>query len=221
VVLILLGPPGVGKGTQGAVLAERMGWERLATGDLLRTALRDGSPLGEKARSFMESGNLVPDELIVDLVRERIGMLPSGQGVVLDGFPRTLPQGEALRDVLPALGREVDGVLLLEAEDEVLVQRISGRRSCGGCGRVYNIYFDPPVSEGRCDACGAELDARADDAPETVRHRLTVYGEMTAPLIAFYESEGVPLLRVDGGAPLESVREALLATVARHFGRAD
>jgi adenylate kinase len=208
-VVILLGPPGVGKGTQGVLLAESLGWERLVTGDLLRAARREGTELGEKAQVYMDRGDLVPDDLIIDLVRERLAELPENRGVIFDGFPRTLPQAEALAAVLPEVGRQVDGVVLLEAEDEVLVKRVAGRRSCPQCGRVYNVHFDPPVNDGICDECGALLVHRSDDEPETVRHRLTVYRELTEPLIRHYAEGPAPLLRVDGDGELEAVRKAI------------
>ncbi len=204
-VIILLGPPGVGKGTQGVLIAEAFGWERLVTGDLLRAARRAGTELGEQARSYMDRGDLVPDEIIVGLVTERLAVLDGDRGVIFDGFPRTIPQAEALAVALPRVGRGVDAVVLLEAPDEVLVQRIAGRRSCGECGRVYNVHFDPPQVEGRCDACGRELDHRDDDRPETVRHRLNVYREQTEPLVRHYEALSAPVLRVDGNRPPEVV----------------
>lgn len=213
--VILLGPPGVGKGTQGVLLADALGWERLVTGDLLRAARRDGTELGRQAQGFMDAGNLVPDELMVALVEERLDQLPAARGVIFDGFPRTAAQAEALRGA----GRSVDVVVLLEAADDVLVRRISGRRSCGACGRVYNVHFDPPASEDACDACGAALIHRGDDTPETVAHRLRVYREQTQPLVDYYESRvAVPVLRVDGEGRPEVVRAAVEAAVASQFG---
>ncbi|MEX1258742.1 MAG: adenylate kinase [Gemmatimonadota bacterium] len=208
-VVILLGPPGVGKGTQGALLAKSVGWDRLVTGDLLRAARREGTELGKRAQSYMDRGDLVPDDVIVALVKEHLKELPEERGVIFDGFPRTLPQAEALAKALPEVGREVDGVLLLEAPDEVLVKRIAGRRSCPQCGRVFNVHFDPPVTEGVCDECGALLDHRSDDTPETVRHRLEVYREMTEPLVRYYEKSEAPVLQVDGDRAPELVRKAL------------
>ncbi|MEX0856277.1 MAG: adenylate kinase [Gemmatimonadota bacterium] len=216
-VVILLGPPGVGKGTQGVLLADSVGWERIVTGDLLRAARREGTALGRKAQEFMDRGDLVPDDVIVDLVRERLSNLPVDRGVIFDGFPRTLPQAQALDQVLPERGRKVDGVLLLEAPDEVLVKRIGGRRSCPQCGRVYNVHFEPPVSEGVCDECGALLDHRSDDAPETVAHRLEVYRELTAPVVEHYESASAPVLRIDGDRKPEQVRKAMWKALVEHI----
>jgi adenylate kinase len=213
-VVVLLGPPGVGKGTQGVLLAEALEWERLVTGDLLRAARRDGTELGRKAQAFMDAGDLVPDGLIIQLVRERLEELPAEKGVILDGFPRTVPQAEALARSLAEVGRRVDSVVLLEAPDDVLVKRLSGRRSCPKCGRVYNVHFDPPKRDGLCDHCGTALDHRKDDAPETVRHRLEVYRELTEPLVAHYERGSVPVFRENGDRDLEAVRQSLWDRIA-------
>lgn len=217
-VVILLGPPGVGKGTQGAMLVEELGWERIATGDLLRAARREGSELGRRAGEYMEAGELVPDELIVALVEEHLGRLPPEQGVIFDGFPRTVPQAEALDDSLAQAGRRVDGVILLEASHDVLVKRVAGRRSCPECGRVYNVHFDPPAVEGTCDACGAELVHRDDDRPETVSRRLDVYEELTAPLIEYYEASSARMLRIDGEGSLDDVRDQIARALADELG---
>ncbi len=216
--VILLGPPGVGKGTQGALLADAFGWERVVTGDLLRAARREGTELGRKAQSFMDAGELVPDDLIIALVRERLERFPADRGVVFDGFPRTVAQAEALAEALPGLGRSVDGVLLLEAPDDVLIKRIGGRRSCPQCGRVYNIHFEPPITEGICDECGARLVHRKDDEPETVRNRLVVYRRQTEPLVEFYERDGGSVLRVDGAGSLDAVTRAVQLALTSHFG---
>jgi adenylate kinase len=216
-VVILLGPPGVGKGTQGAMLADWLGWERIATGDLLRSARRDGTELGKRAQAFMDAGDLVPDSLIVEMVRDHLARLPGERGVIFDGFPRTVAQAEALEDVLAELDRAVDGVLLLEAREEVLVQRISGRRTCPRCGRVYNVHLDPPKQTGVCDDCGGGLDQRADDTEDTVRHRLEVYRELTEPLVDYYEGGPVRVLRVDGEGSLEEVRSDVRAALISHL----
>jgi adenylate kinase len=213
-VVVLLGPPGVGKGTQGALLAEALGWEHLATGDVLRAARREGSALGAKVQGFMDRGDLVPDDLIVEVVNERVGKIPGDRGIVFDGFPRTVGQAEALGANLPVVGRKVDAVILLEAEDDVLVKRIAGRRSCATCGRIYNVHFDPPRQDGVCDECGSALLQRPDDVPETVRHRLEVYRMQTEPLVSFYEGGGAPLLRVDGSGELETVQTEIAAAVS-------
>jgi adenylate kinase len=217
-VVILLGPPGVGKGTQGAFLAQDLGWVRIATGDLLRNARRKGTPLGQQAQRYMDAGELVPDDLIVALVRETLDGLGEGTGVLLDGFPRTVPQAEALEEMLPQVGRKVDGVLLLEAPADTLMKRISGRRSCPESGRVYNIYFDPPKVEGICDESGQPLIHREDDRPETVARRLEVYAELTEPLVEHYDRGSAPVLRIEGAGSLDEVRSAIRAALARELG---
>ena len=210
-VVVLLGSPGVGKGTQGVRLGRDLGWAHVSTGDLLRAALTAGTALGLEARKYMEAGELVPDDVIVDLVRERLAAMPPDRGVVFDGFPRTVPQAEALDVVLAESGRGVDCACLLEAPEEVLVKRISGRRSSPG-GRVYNIHFDPPRREGFCDETGEALIHRADDRPDTVRTRLAVYREVTAPLVGFYDAKGL-LARVNGEGGIDRVYAALRAAV--------
>lgn len=210
-VVILLGSPGVGKGTQGVRLGRELGWAHISTGDLLRAALKAGTRLGLEARRYMDAGELVPDDVIVDLVREHLAGMPSDRGVIFDGFPRTVPQAEALDEVLAGEGRAVNRVALLEADDAVLVKRISGRRSSPG-GRIYNVYFDPPRRDGFCDDTGEPLIHRADDHPDTVRTRLAVYREATAPLIGFYAPRGI-LGRVDGGGDIDQVWAALRTAV--------
>jgi adenylate kinase len=208
-VVILLGPPGVGKGTQGALLTADFGWTRIATGDLLREARREGTPLGLEAQRFMDAGELVPDALILGLVREVFESLPEGAGVLFDGFPRTIPQAEGLDSLLAELGHQVDGVILLEAPDDVVVKRISGRRTSPDGAHVYNVYFNPPKAEGICDQTGATLVHREDDLPHTVRRRLEVYQAQTSPLVAYYDAAPTTVMRVDGAAPLEVVRSEI------------
>jgi adenylate kinase len=208
-IAILLGPPGVGKGTQGVILCERRGLRHLSTGDLLRKARREGTALGLEAQSFMDRGELVPDSVIIGMVREALTVARDEAGVVFDGFPRTVAQAEALDEVLEALGRRLDYVVVLQADDEVLVKRLAGRRSCPDCGAVYNVHFNPPDVEGRCDRCGATLVHRADDQPDTVRTRLEVYRELTEPLIAFYEGHDTPVRYVEGDSPVDEVQRAL------------
>ena len=211
--VILLGPPGVGKGTQGLRLAAVFGWARLVTGDLLRAARREGTEMGRWAGRYMDQGQLVPDDVMVALFEERMADLPDGAGVLLDGFPRTVAQAEALAG---AFSRPIDAVVLLKASDDVLVRRISGRRSCAACGRIYNVYFDPPGSEGVCDGCGEVLTHREDDAAETVRRRLRVYVEQTEPLIGYYGARGT-VLHVDGEGSPDEVQAGLEASLASHL----
>ena len=210
-MVILLGGPGVGKGTQGIRLGQELGWAHVSTGDLLRAALKAGTTLGLEARKFMDAGELVPDDVIINLVREHLAGMSPDRGVIFDGFPRTVPQAEALDEVLTGGGRGVNRVALLEADDAVLVKRISGRRSSPS-GRIYNVYFDPPRRDGFCDDTGEPLIHRADDHPDTVRTRLAVYREATAPLIGFYASRGI-LGRVDGGGDIDQVWAALRTAV--------
>lgn len=216
--LILFGPPGAGKGTQGALLAERLGIPRIATGDLLREALRQGTPLGQQARAYMDAGDLVPDDVILGMVREALDSEAARRGAIFDGFPRTLAQAEALDDLLRAMGRDVDAVLVLEVPDDVIVKRLSGRRTCSRCSAVYNIYFDPPRTADACDRCGGVLVARPDDNEETVRRRLEVFREQTEPVLAHYQRTGRPVIRVAGDRPVPEVQAALehaLDAVAR------
>ena len=199
--LILIGPPGVGKGTQGVLLADATGWERVVTGDLLRVAKDAGTPLGQQAQQYMTAGDLVPDHLIIKMVEEKLTALPAGTGVIFDGFPRTQAQASAFQMMLQPLGHTIDGVVVLEASDEVLTERISGRRSCLSCGSVYNTVLAPPQREGVCDNDGTPLFHRADDHPDTVQNRLDVYRRETEPLIAYYEGSKAIVYHVpsDGG----------------------
>ncbi len=213
-IVILLGPPGVGKGTQGKLLCERMGLEHLSTGDLLRAARREGTELGKQAQGFMDKGELVPDDVIIGMVREKLQELGPNAGVAFDGFPRTVPQAESLDSVLAELDRQVDRVVVLQADDDVLVKRLSGRRSCPECGSVYNVHFSPPAKAGVCDKCGHELVHRADDTPETVQNRLDVYQELTQPLIAYYEASDTLVRHVDGDRPVDEVQDAMKQALA-------
>ncbi|MEK9500676.1 adenylate kinase [Gemmatimonadota bacterium DH-20] len=210
-IVILLGPPGVGKGTQGVLLCEAMGLTHLSTGDLLRKARREGTPLGREAQGYMDRGELVPDSVIIGMVREALSEVEGG--VVFDGFPRTVAQAEALDEVLAELGRPLDHVVLFEADDDVLVKRLSGRRSCPECGAVYNVHFNPPQVEGRCDRCGSELTHRADDRPETVQNRLEVYREQTEPLVSFYRGHAAPFATVAATRAVDDVQADLRAAL--------
>lgn len=208
-IVILLGPPGVGKGTQGKILCDSMGFRHVATGDLLRAARREGTELGKKAQAYMDRGELVPDDIIIGMVEEVLDQVGDGPGIVLDGFPRTVPQAEALRVSLSGRDRKVDRVLVMEAPRDVLVKRVSGRRSCPECRSVYNVHFGPPREEGVCDQCGAELVHRKDDTPETVENRLDVYLRQTEPLIDFYDSSDTEVVRVDGDQSVAEVQNDL------------
>jgi adenylate kinase len=195
--LILLGPPGAGKGTQAKRLVETLTVPQISTGDMLRAARAEGTELGLKAAEFMDAGKLVPDEVVIGLVRERIQKDDCKKGYMLDGFPRTVPQAEALAEMLKGLGRAIDHVAVLEVENEELVSRLTGRRSCGQCGRIWHLRFDPPPTADTC-SCQGKLIQREDDNETTVRSRLAVYAEQTEPLIAFYAERGLTRT-VDGG----------------------
>lgn len=217
--LILLGAPGAGKGTQGALLSRDRGLHRVSTGDLLRNAVRNATGLGQRARAYMEAGELVPDEIILGLVREVLGDEAAHEGdtrgFILDGFPRTLAQAEALDRILDELGMSLDAVVVIDVPSELLVQRISGRRSCPRCNAVYNVFVDPPRVEGICDACGAELEQRADDDADTVRRRLEVYRRDTEPLIQYYRDGGARVLVIDGTGSVEEVRARIEEALGR------
>ncbi len=208
-VVILLGPPGAGKGTQAVRLAKRLGLAHVASGDLFREAVAAQTPLGQKAQGYMERGELVPDEIVVAMVLERLAQPDCRRGAVLDGFPRTVAQAEALEEALSAQRKKVDAVLLVHVPDEVVLERLTGRRICRNCQAPYHMTFNPPVQEGICDRCGGTLYQRDDDREETVRHRLQVYREQTAPLISYYRRKRL-LREVDGVGEVEEVGERLL-----------
>lgn len=210
-VVVFLGSPGVGKGTQGVRLGRDLGWAHVSTGDLLRDARSAGTPLGQEAQAYMDSGRLVPDELMLALLSEKLTAMPQRQGMILDGFPRTATQAVALDEALGKAGRRVGRVVLLDAPEPVLVKRISGRR-LSPSGRVYNVHYDPPRREGICDDTGEPLVHRTDDRPEAVRTRLAVYRETTAPLVGHYDERGL-LTRVDGQGGIDEVSRALRAAV--------
>lgn len=211
--LILFGPPGAGKGTQGALLARQLAIPRISTGDLLREAVRAGTELGREARRYMDAGELVPDSVILGLVRESLASAEARRGFILDGFPRNVAQAEALGGILRTLGRRLDAVAVLDVPDDLVVKRIAGRRSCPACGAVYNIHFEPPARPDRCDACGGTLAQRADDREETVRRRLEVYRAQTEPVLAHYQRQAVPVRHVDGGRTVEDVQSQLVSAL--------
>ncbi|MDR2198550.1 MAG: adenylate kinase [Deltaproteobacteria bacterium] len=197
-MIILLGPPGTGKGTQAAAIASRYGIPHVSTGDVFRQNLRQKTPLGLKAGAFMDRGELVPDSLVLELAESRLKEPDCQKGFLLDGFPRTAPQAEALDAMLAAAGKKIDHVLFLTADDSVIVKRLSGRRVCGSCGTSWHLDFNPPPPSGRCP-CGGEVIQRADDLAEAVEVRLKVYRSLTGPLAAYYEKRGL-LRRVPGDA---------------------
>ena len=207
--LIMLGAPGAGKGTQAARVAEKLQIPHISTVDIFRANLKNGTELGKKAKEYMDAGKLVPDELTCDLVADRLAQADCADGFILDGFPRTIPQAEALDKVLEKLGTTIDYAVNIDVPDEAIVSRMSGRRACVGCGATYHIVFNPPKKEDICDHCGAGLILRDDDRPETVQTRLRVYHEQTQPLIDFYGSKG-NLVTVDGTQNMDDVFRSIL-----------
>ena len=207
--LILLGPPGAGKGTQAQKVAKRHGIPQISTGDILRGSVKEGTALGRKAVTFMDAGQLVPDDLMLDLVRDRLGDDDCAGGFILDGFPRTVPQAEGLETVLSDFGKTVNGVLSMKVDSELLVKRLTARRVCPDCGRGYNLQTQPPNKEGMCDACGAALIQRSDDVEKTIRNRLKVYENQTAPLEVFYRGKGL-LHLIDGVGTIGEVFERMV-----------
>lgn len=208
--IIMLGAPGAGKGTQAKMIADKYGVPHISTGDIFRANIKNGTELGMEAKKYMDQGLLVPDELTVRILLDRVAQDDCKNGYVLDGFPRTIPQAEVLDSELTKLGDHIDYAINVDVPDENIVKRMSGRRACLTCGATYHIEHEPPKKEGICDVCGSELVLRDDDKPETVKNRLNVYHEQTQPLIDFYTEKGV-LKTVDGTVPIEEVFAAITA----------
>ena len=208
--IIMLGAPGAGKGTQAKMIADKYGVPHISTGDIFRANIKNGTELGMEAKKYMDQGLLVPDELTVRILLDRVAQDDCKSGYVLDGFPRTIPQAEVLDCELTKLGDHIDYAINVDVPDENIVKRMSGRRACLTCGATYHIEHVPPKKEGICDVCGSELVLRDDDKPETVKNRLNVYHEQTQPLIDFYTEKGV-LKTVDGTVPMEEVFAAITA----------
>ena len=207
--IIMLGAPGAGKGTQAKKIAEKYQIPHISTGDIFRANIKGGTELGMKAKTFMDQGMLVPDEITIGMLMDRIGQEDCINGYVLDGFPRTIPQAESLTKALAERGEKVDYAINVDVPDENIINRMSGRRACLGCGATYHITFNPPVKEGICDTCGQELVLRDDDKPETVKKRLDVYHEQTQPLIDYYKNAEV-LAEVDGTQPMDAVFQGIV-----------
>ncbi len=207
--LILLGAPGAGKGTQAKMISEKYGIPQIATGDMLREAVAKGTELGKKAKEYMDRGELVPDEIVIGIVKERLQQPDCEKGFILDGFPRTLAQAEALDEMLKELGKEIDAVINISVPEEEVVKRIAYRRTCRNCGAVYHLIYNPPKNDERCDKCGGELYQRDDDKEETVRERFKVYRERTEPLIDYYRKKGL-LYDVDGTKDINGVFEEIV-----------
>jgi adenylate kinase len=213
--IVLVGPPGAGKGTQAEFIAERFDIPKISTGDIFRGNVSGGTDLGVLAKKFMDAGDLVPDEVTNAMVRDRLAESDASEGFLLDGFPRNVAQAYELDGMLGDLGASLDVVLELSVKDEEVVRRLSGRRTCKKCGHVWHLEFDPPKVADVCDRCGGQLYHRDDDLPETVRHRLEVYAQQTAPLIAFYLSRA-QLTEIDAFGPVEDVTERAIASLAAH-----
>jgi adenylate kinase len=208
--IIMLGAPGAGKGTQAKMIAEKYGIPHISTGDIFRANIKNGTELGKEAKTYMDQGLLVPDELTVKILLDRVAQEDCKNGYVLDGFPRTIPQAEVLDKALSELGDKIDYAIDVDVPDENIVKRMGGRRACLSCGATYHIEHVPPKKEGICDNCGSELVLRDDDKPETVKNRLNVYHEQTQPLIEFYTKKGV-LKTVDGTVDMQDVFKAIVS----------
>ena len=207
--IIMLGAPGAGKGTQAKRIAEKYSIPHISTGDIFRANIKNNTELGQKAKTYMDKGELVPDELVVDLIMDRFKQPDAANGYVLDGFPRTIPQAEALDKALSANGEKVDYAINVEVPDENIINRMGGRRACVGCGATYHVQFNAPKVEGICDTCGEKLILRDDDKPETVKNRLSVYHDQTQPLIEYYNKKNV-LREVDGTQAMDDVFNAIV-----------
>ena len=210
--IVLLGAPGSGKGTQAKKLVEDFGYPQVSTGDLLRDAVARGTEHGRRAKAAMDAGKLVSDDIVLGILKERVAQPDAARGFILDGFPRNIAQAEALEGVLAELGQPLDAAVLMDLDHAILLKRLTGRRSCTGCGRVYNIHFLPPPADGRCGTCGGELVQRSDDKEETIGRRLEVYRAETAPLVDYYRKLG-KLKTVDADGPFEEVYRRLKAVL--------
>ncbi len=212
--IVLVGPPGAGKGTQAQFIASHLAIPKISTGDIFRFNVSHGTVLGRQARDYMGRGDLVPDEVTIAMVRDRLSEDDTQEGFLLDGFPRNVPQAETLEKMLSEWETRLDTVLELVVDDDEVVRRLSGRRTCHQCGRVWHVLFDPPARDDTCDDDGSELFQRDDDREETIRHRLEVYQDQTAPLIAYYADQGI-LLGLDATGPVEEVTDRALSSLRR------
>lgn len=212
--IVLFGPPGAGKGTQAKELSQKYDIPHISTGDILRANVREGTELGLKAKEYMDKGELVPDQVLIGLIKDRLEEPDCENGYLLDGYPRTIPQADALEDILGEISKPLDVVINIDVSDEEVVKRISGRRTCS-CGESYHVMFNPPEKEGLCNACGAQLYQRDDDSEDVVRQRLAVYNEKTKPLINYYEEKGL-LVNVDGNGSVDKVFETISEIMDRY-----
>jgi adenylate kinase len=214
--LVLVGPPGAGKGTQAQFVSAHLSVPKISTGDIFRANVSEGTPLGLEAKKYMDAGDLVPDNVTIDMVRDRLAEDDTTPGFLLDGFPRTVPQAEVLDSILFDLGAKLDVVLELVVDDDEVVRRLSGRRTCRSCNHIWHVDFDPPKESGVCDHCGGELYQRDDDKPETIQNRLDVYNSQTAPLVSFYAERGI-LVGIDATGPVDDVTDRAVGAL-RPFG---
>jgi adenylate kinase len=212
--VVLVGPPGAGKGTQAQFISSHLSIPKISTGDIFRSNVSTGTELGNQAKAYMERGDLVPDEVTIAMVEARLAEDDAQSGFLLDGFPRNVAQAETLRKRLAEWDTKLDVVLELVVDDDEVVRRLSGRRTCRVCGRIWHVLFEPPARPGRCDACGGELFQRDDDREQTIRHRLDVYAQQTQPLIAFYADDGI-LLGIDATGPVEEITARAMAALRR------
>ncbi|MDO3702583.1 adenylate kinase [Micromonospora sp. C28SCA-DRY-2] len=215
--LVLVGPPGAGKGTQAEFIAAHLSVPKISTGDIFRANVSQGTPLGVEAKRYMDAGKLVPDEVTINMVRDRLAEPDASEGFLLDGFPRTTPQAAALDKLLADLGTALDLVLELVVDDDEVIRRLSGRRTCRGCGKIWHVEFDPTTRDGICDRCGAELFQRDDDKPETIAARLREYAEKTAPLVDYYGAQG-KLVGIDATGPVEDVTVRAIDALRSYSG---
>jgi len=212
--VVLVGPPGAGKGTQAQFISSSLSIPKISTGDIFRYNVSSGTDLGRQAKAFMDRGDLVPDEITIAMVNSRLQEGDAQLGFLLDGFPRNVPQAETLKKMLAEWDTKLDIVLELVVDDDEVVRRLSGRRTCRKCGRIWHVVFDPPDRHGRCDDCGGELFQRDDDHEDTIRHRIDVYQQQTRPLIAFYADEGT-LLGIDATGPVEEITDRAMSALRR------
>ena len=215
--IVLVGPPGAGKGTQAEYIAAHLSVPQISTGDIFRSNVAQGTPLGVEAKRYMDAGQLVPDEVTINMVRERLAEGDAADGFLLDGFPRTVPQAAALDKLLADLGTQLDLVLELVVDDDEVIRRLSGRRQCRGCGKIWHVEFDAPSREGVCDRCGGQLYQRDDDKPEVIAERLRVYSRDTAPLVDYYGAQG-KLVGIDATGPVEDVTTRAIDALRSYGG---
>ena len=215
--IVLVGPPGAGKGTQAEYIAAHLSVPQISTGDIFRSNVAQGTPLGVEAKRYMDAGNLVPDEVTINMVRDRLAEADAADGFLLDGFPRTVPQAAALDKMLADLGTQLDLVLELVVDDDEVIRRLSGRRQCRGCGKIWHVEFDATSKEGVCDRCGGQLYQRDDDKPEVIAERLRVYSRDTAPLVDYYGAQG-KLVGIDATGPVEDVTTRAIDALRSYGG---